>query len=291
MRLSSKFLEMTNRSNERFPFYIYKLGCEKDKSAIISHWHEDLEILYALNRGVAEINGVAIQFEENEIIFINKEQIHSVISFSSGYMYALVFNYKFLDFKQNDFCQSSIINNLRGGQLLFPNKISKDCLAYSEINKNIIEIIELYFSSIVGKELKIKSNLYNIIFLCYTNKQFNNDKDLTIDNKMPQLAYIKSTIRYMEENISSNITIKDLAMNVNLSEFYLIKLFKQFAGTTPLVYLTNLRFENSIELLTDGYSVTQTAYEVGFNNLSYFIRIFKKKYNLTPRNFQKNIIK
>jgi AraC-like DNA-binding protein len=74
------------------------------------------------------------------------------------------------------------------------------------------------------------------------------------------------------------------------TEEFTIKIFKQITGVTPIIYLRDFRIEQSIKCLSKGYTVTQTAYMCGFNNLSYFIRAFRERFNMPPKEFQKTVL-
>jgi len=283
VQLYLKFLEKSDRKNEQI--YIYNLMCKKDHTVIQAHWHDEFELLYTEVDGEAELDGVKIKFEKNDIIFVNKQQLHRLNSFSDGNIYAIVFNYEILDFKINDFCQNRIINNLKDQRLMFQHILNKDATIYKEIKNLLSETILLYYSETYGKELKIKANLYNLIFLFFTNNLFINSFSAKNDKTL-QVAYVKEAITFIENTYHLNVCIADISEHANISTFYLIKIFKEITGTTPIVYLNELRLKISTEFLKDGLSVTQTAYNTGFNNLSYFIRIFKKKYGISPHKFK-----
>lgn len=68
------------------------------------------------------------------------------------------------------------------------------------------------------------------------------------------------------------------------------RLFMQVLQTTPYEYLINYRIKKSLELLgKEKTSISQIALEVGFNDVSHFIQIFKKRMNITPKQYQKQL--
>jgi len=285
MQLKLSLIEKADRDNDIFPFYIYQLTAKKNQKVFNVHWHEELEIIYCQSSGILELNSQEYYFEKNDIIFINKENLHKLTALSDGVFFVIVFHYQFLDFKNNDYCQTNIMDHLKKQQLLFPWKIDEKNEIYGEVNHLILEIIELYFSQSIGRTLKIKSNLYHIIFLFLNSNQFINASCETAD-RCYQIDYVKSTIKYLEENFSDHISINDLSKHSNISKFYLLSIFKQFTGMSPIEYLINLRLENSLILLKENKSVTQTAYDAGFNSVSYYIKKFREKYNQTPKDFK-----
>ena len=284
MRHSIKFLESGTRKSGDFPFYIYELNGKKGNMAINVHWHEEIEILYSDFDGIIELDTQSVNFERNSIIFINKEQLHKVYAFSDGKMYALVFDFSFLDFKNNDICQNEIIDKLKSKKFLFPKFTDTE-----KIKKIILNIIEAYFSNISGRELKIKCNLYELIFLFYTNNEFLISEEVNVEYNAAQLTYVKNAIMFMENNYAEPVTIEMLAKNANISKYYLLKIFKCITGKTPIIYLRELRIDISKFFLAQGYSITETALMSGFNNISYFIRYFKKETDVSPKKYQKRL--
>lgn len=94
---------------------------------------------------------------------------------------------------------------------------------------------------------------------------------------------IEKVQKYIEDNAENNITLDLIAKEVHLSPFYLSRLFKSETKINFITYLNILRIKKSIELLekTD-YSADLIAEKVGYNNTSYFCRIFKKHTGFTP---------
>ena len=84
------------------------------------------------------------------------------------------------------------------------------------------------------------------------------------------------------------ITIADIAATVDFSESHFMGYFKETMGTSFVDYLRDYRLTIVSRLLTTSdSSILDIAAESGFENLSYFNRVFKQKYSMTPRQFRK----
>ncbi|HHY83311.1 MAG TPA: AraC family transcriptional regulator [Clostridiales bacterium] len=290
MKSKIKSYETRLEKCTNFPFYIYKVDCKANTIGIYAHWHEEAEILYINCRGTIEIEGTSFDIKENDIVFINKEQLHLANVQSDGMIYAIVFDYNLIDFNSNDFCQINIIEPLKSKKMLFPSVINSQNNQYEQIKAKLFEMVSLYYSDIPGKQLKIKCNIYEILFLLYSSNMLLIPTEAKGTYDLNQLSYVKATIYYMENNYNKQITIDDMAKNVSISKFHLIKIFKQITGVTPIIYLRDFRIEQSVKCLSEGCTVTQTAFMCGFNNLSYFIRAFKERFNMSPKEFQKTVL-
>lgn len=90
-------------------------------------------------------------------------------------------------------------------------------------------------------------------------------------------------LTHIHNHLYDDIDIGTLASLACITKPYLIRLFKQEFGRSPLHYINEKKIEKSqLLLLTTNQPVKEIAYTIGFNDLSYFIRLFKKTVGLTP---------
>ncbi|MFC3799956.1 helix-turn-helix domain-containing protein [Cohnella sp. GCM10012308] len=104
----------------------------------------------------------------------------------------------------------------------------------------------------------------------------------------PVERHLYPLLRYMERFYTDNITIEDLSQMCNLTPSYVIRLFKQTFGATPIQYLQELRLKAAISYLgSTDLPVQQIAELTGFSNLHYFSRMFKMKVGESPSTWRK----
>ena len=91
-------------------------------------------------------------------------------------------------------------------------------------------------------------------------------------------------IEIVEANLdNSDFTIENFAKKMLLSRMHLHRKLKTIIGLSPSEFIRNLRLERAAQLLeSEADSVSQIAFQVGFNNLSYFAKCFKEKYDCAP---------
>lgn len=93
---------------------------------------------------------------------------------------------------------------------------------------------------------------------------------------------IHKAMDYIRNNYAQDINLKEVAFEVGLSSSYFSKLFKEEVGMTYTDYLNKVRIEKGKQLLDQGHSLADTAYQVGFNDQSYFSKVFKKVEQVAP---------
>lgn len=102
------------------------------------------------------------------------------------------------------------------------------------------------------------------------------------------LEKMKLILKFVENNYMEKITIEDVAKEVSLSQSHFMKYFKNTMGTSFIDYLNEYRLTMASRLLiSSDSSILDIAAEVGFDNLSYFNRSFKKRFQQTPREYRK----
>jgi two-component system response regulator YesN len=99
--------------------------------------------------------------------------------------------------------------------------------------------------------------------------------------------YVVKARQWIEAHFSENISIKDAALELKISESYLSRLFKNYMGYTFIEYLTDYRIREAIELLKDHHiKIYEVSEKVGYNDPKYFGIIFKKKIGVSPITFK-----
>ena len=102
------------------------------------------------------------------------------------------------------------------------------------------------------------------------------------------LHYIIKSIDFIERNINKKITLDDLSLHVNLSKFYLDRLFHQASKITLMDYVKKRKLSCSInELLNTDLKICDIATEYGFNYEQSYIRAFEKTFSISPDRFRK----
>lgn len=100
-----------------------------------------------------------------------------------------------------------------------------------------------------------------------------------------------ATIERIRASVAANIdeipTLAELASNAGMSRYRLSRMFRKHVGTCLRDYVRNLRLECARQLLAASrQSITATALECGFYDLSHFDRVFRRHFGVTPREFR-----
>ena len=99
------------------------------------------------------------------------------------------------------------------------------------------------------------------------------------------LRIVKAKL-FIDEHFASDIDVSMFAGEACLSKFHFIRTFKSIYRRTPHQYLTDVRIDKAKEYLTAGEPVAKTCFSVGFDSVSSFTGLFKRRVGQTPRQFQ-----
>lgn len=106
-------------------------------------------------------------------------------------------------------------------------------------------------------------------------------------NKSTYKNDINKVIIFLEERYQDNITLDDIAKEVNISRYHLLRVFKSETGKTPFEFLNDIKIQHAKKLLVNkNFNMTEISSLCGFSNASHFSVVFKKKTGSTPSEFK-----
>lgn len=115
-------------------------------------------------------------------------------------------------------------------------------------------------------------------------------KQNTQSNDERNLKLVNSIQVYIQKNYANDLSMDDLTEKFHVSRTYISRLLKKYAGKSFLEYLTDIRFEQVESLIAENkYKQYEIAEMVGYKDFGYYIKVFKKRYGMTPNEYKKMI--
>ena len=282
------YKENKTHGNNTFPNVTYVCSIPIDFTCVPNHWHNEFEIIYIKKgKGLISIDLDYYEVKENDIVLILPGQLHSIEQDSINVMEYenMIFSMDLLESKHNDVCFDNYFSPMIKRLIQLQSILNREnCEYYDSLSSCLDNIDEICRHFDKGYELAIKGNLF-IFFSTLFNKVPKNDIPV---KKRKSLDKLKLIIKYVENNYAENITIEEISKLCGFSQSHFMKFFKHNMDVSFIEYLNNYRLTIASRLLiSSNSSILAIAMESGFDNLSYFNRTFKKRYDMTPSQFRK----
>ena len=254
------------------------------------HKHNYIEMSYILQGEMTQIiNGKEIKLKKGELIFLNQHIKHQITaSKQEDIIINFIIKPEFFEYilnlidKENvisRFLVSTIYGGSRKGEYLcfFGGDISS---VQNTIEQIVEEIIK---ESILGKA-KIKFLVGILLIELLNNPQL----VFSYSEENYDIKLMIEILKYIDKNFK-NANLIDLSQEIRQPDYKICKLIKKNTGLTFIGLVQEKRIEKALELLKNSeYTVEEIIHQIGYDNDSYFYRIFKKKFGISPKEYMRN---
>ena len=272
------------------PYNIYRTYIPEAFSDFPIHWHDEMEIIkvvYGSARYVVDFKEYILN--KDDVLIIPPSSLHYFERYEDEHFLGetYIFDQKLVDGGSFDTCSSKYISPIFNNDIYFPIHITADTEHAKALITILNKILFNHDSHQPAYELQIKIGFLEFINYFYSNNYYEVYKSHDISNERTT-NLIKDITIYIEEHYSEKITLEMLANEASISVYYLSHIFRQHTNQTPIEYLNQYRLSTAANMLrTTDNSIMDISFECGFNNVSYFNRAFKAKYNMTPKEYRK----
>lgn len=279
-----EYKEKRTHGSIDFPFAYYHVTPQHPRYNMMYHWHMECEIIRILS-GELEIslNGKKNKATKGELIFVNSGILHGGLPKNCIYE-CIVFD----------------IGKALGGIPVYKKEISSILSHEVEIYHHftssdpvlqniMVSMFESMISRKSGYKLFVLGALYQFVGIILMNGYFSSQSQMSKVSKK-HLGQFKNVLDYITTQYHLDLTLDDLAVKAGMNSKYFCRYFKEMTQKTPMEYLNHYRIECACEQLAiSDKNVTEIAFNCGFNDTSYFIKVFKKYKGVTPGKYLKDL--
>ncbi len=251
------------------------------------HYHEELELNFVHNaKGARRMVGDHIgEIDDIELVLVGSNlphvwQTHKTkskkITEVTIQFHKDLFDEKFLRRNQLSFIRTMLERSAKGiqfskstAQQVMPRLLQ---LGQKQGFDSVLELISILH------DLSVSRNMHTLSDSTFSNAE------LSYNSRR-----IDKALEHMHQNFHRNITLSEVSRLVNMTDVSFSRFFKAKTGINFIDSLLELRLGQASRLLIDtSDSVSEIAYDCGFNNISNFNRLFKKKKGCTPKEFRES---
>lgn len=279
------FLERIQHGETEFPFRFYREDVwEFDFHCIDWHWHPEVEFVYAERGSITCFIGTE-QFilPQGCGLFVNSGALHRYQAEESVSVPNIVFSPELLGAKSGRIYRK-YVNPIVESELaciLFCPSVDWQ----REILQCLLHIFHLQEGE--NAEMQTVAYLLELWHELFLHAQVRCGQKTGDRGRRAQLQVM---MQFIHANHNRQITLKEIADSVHISESSALQLFRQGIHRSPIAYLIQYRIKRAADLLVNtNKTVTNIAYETGFSDAGYFCRIFRKHYRQTAMEYRKKL--
>ncbi len=271
-----------------FPYNTYLCSIPLDFTHVMLHWHDEAEIIVIKKgQGIVRVDFDSRTVHAGDMIFIRPGQLHAIEQDQAYRMEYenILFLPRLLAGREPDLCVSEFIRPLVNGSLRTVTFLTPALSFYPEVKSCIAAIDTVCSLHTEGWPLAVKASLFQLFYLLFLHRPAESSLPEVQEKSLEKLKII---LKYIEEHYAEHLTVEDMASLCYYSKSHFMKFFKQHMGTGFIDYLNTYRLSLAERLLrTTASPVLAIATDCGFDNLSYFNRLFKRTYQLSPGAYRK----
>lgn len=275
----SELYENKKRGSFDFPIELYYVDENSPRYQMPLHWHLEYELITVLSgRFELSLDGKTVVINDGDCVWICDGVVHGGIPDNCIYE-CVVFDLGTL-LHDTPLCSRSAAEFLANSNGFTVVMRKGDAL--TEIADKIFETMEKeqkgYEWITVGLMWQLMGTLLSTA-----------ESQSSMMTGRTQINRLKNVLTYIRDNYSSPITLDELADVARMSPKYFCRAFSQITGKTPIAYLNYYRIEAAGErLLMTDESITDIGFACGFNDASYFSKMFLKEKGMTPSQFRRH---
>ena len=275
-------MELVTHGSAAFPFQYYHEDLGKFENRCIDwHWHREFELV-TVKRGIVQcsIGNISHILEEGDGIFINSGSIHRFASAGTGVIPNVVFAPEFIAPDSSLIQERFLAPFLDSG---ISHMVLKTSIPWQKnILLTLLRLYGLCEDPTPTWELEAHAMVCQIWSGLYEHRNEFVTMENTGTNRISQVRFRRMTY-FIEQNYQKKLTLEDIAASVGVSKREALRCFQCSVPLSPIEYVNKCRLQKAWKLLlhTD-LSITEIAERTGFESSSYFDRLFKREFHITP---------
>ncbi len=290
LTLSDNLQERPVDKGMAFPLTTHYVDLGKWRtSAVPWHWHSEPEFLWLI-RGSLKVLTAHQEYalSEGEGCFMNRNVLHQMVGSPKvpAVFLAQLWDVSLLGGARGSVFEQKYLNpildckDLEVLPFLLQNANQRQILAHIRTSCDAVD------SEAEGYEMIARNELSSAWLLMM--KEIPQEARQLRNSENPAEARVKKMVLYIQEHYQEKLSLEEIAAAANISTRECLRNFRQYLHTTPFGYLIDHRLNAAADsLLASGLPVTEIAMNCGFSSGSYFTKLFREKFQITPLEYRK----
>lgn len=287
--------ELAKHGNAAFP-----IACYYDALAtepVVWHWHEELECAFATEGSCTFLIGAQrCTLQTGEGIFIAPGVVHAVADPlfdptmtkpSDCRLHSMCFHPRLVGGSPESTIWQKYVQPLTDDPTVPYQHLCPDVPWQQQTLDAIENAWQACVTDAPGYELQVRNELSRLIWLLISNRE--TVKTRPSEKTVRDAERIKRMLNYIHTHYGEDLDTADIAQSTNISVSECLRCFHNTIHTTPIQYLKQYRIQRAARLLaTTELKIVDIGLQCGFQEMSYFAKIFRQIMGCTPREYRRN---
>lgn len=281
--------ETKQHADAMFAFNIYPCTIPTDFSFVPLHWQDSMEIIYVKRgNGLVQVDFTTYNAKAGDVFIVQPGHLHGLKGiFKERIEYEnIIFDMSFLGSDNIDLCSQKYLLPIINDNIQLPCYIEKSNELYIPITACLDASDRLCSLHTNGYELGVKGHL--MVLLSLLINIANTQETLSVNQvSCKNIQRLKMVLSRIDQDYNKKLTIDDIANECGYSASHFMRWFKKATGVCFSKYLIEYRLNKAaLALKNTDNTILDISESNGFDNLSNFNRLFKKKFEMTPSQFR-----
>lgn len=278
-----------------FPCTFYEDTYHSDQNEHPWHWHDEIEF------GIVKKGKLSIGIYDQEItlaegdgIILNSRVLHKYRSLSVGecVYQSIVVHPSYIFGNQETIIYKKYMKPVLNNPDLSIYLLSRYNEAHNIMLSKIEECFQNWKDKKMGYEWRLRDSLSEILRTMYRDiASVQPIEEITENVRSIEIERVRMIISYIEHNLSSKITIEDIAETVSVSVRECQRCFRKIMGKTIVQEIVEQRVKKAEKMLKyTSMPISEISELCGFNSTSYFIKNYRQYFGISPAAYRKNVV-
>lgn len=277
-----EYKEIRTHRTQGFPFAYYHVTPIHPRYHMVYHWHPEFEVIRVLQGGMQmRLDGLTIPTQVGDVLWVTDGVLHGGIPQDCIYE-CIVFDMQGIF--PPALCDEDMLGILQH-KMAISSLLTPDATACGYVHS----MFEAMASHAKGYRHQVLGALHGFLGEV-TRRALYEAPTLGEGKGRKQMMRLKNVLEMIRSNYHENLTLETIAACAEMNEKYFCRYFRSMTGKTPMDYLNYYRIECACEQITlSDKNITDIAMDCGFNDSSYFVKVFKRYKDMTPTQYARQV--
>lgn len=268
--------EQRPRGTFAFPLEFHHVDKTHPRYHMPLHWHMDYELIRVLSGELSlSLDTRSLTLYPGDVALVQEGVVHGGVPRECVY--------QCIDMDLNAFLRGNVPDFADSDTVVLDATFPRE----SEEARTIGRLFDTVQAAGTGYAFLAQGLILQLVGLILQNHRYVSSGERTARSQR-RVRQLKSALKFIRKRYARPVTLNELAEAAGMSPRYFCRFFSEMTGRTPIDYLNFYRVERACERLTyTDESVTEIALSCGFNDLSYFVKTFRKYKGTTPKQYRK----